>query len=66
MKKKRCCFCRFSLECHVAIAWDGLASSCVTLKSNVTREQREEYFKKLKPMWKAWGMAFGGESEKAS
>lgn len=59
--KKRCCFCRFSLERHVAIAWDGFGSACVTLKNKVTEEQRKEYFEKLKPMWAEWGRAFGGD-----
>lgn len=59
-KDKRCCFCRTSLERHVAVAWDGFGSACVTLKNKVTNDQRKAYSEKLKPMWVAWGRAFEG------
>lgn len=65
-KSKRCCFCRFTIEHHVGILWDGLASCCVTLKYKVTDKQRQEYAERFKPVMREWGRVFGGNPPEKS
>ena len=61
---KPCCFCRVSLDRHAAVLWDGYASACVTKETKLTKQNREDYQKRLKGIWKEWGRAFEGGAPK--
>ena len=61
--KKRCCFCRATLDHHAAILGDGYASACITTKDKLTEEKRNKYKDRLNGAWREWGRAFEGFSD---